>query len=84
MLLWTVMKEEDFLSERNRAEDILLGSLGFDDGAMIVTVEVTSDGYRGTGRWADGETFDFSCDEDLDDLQRWALQILEAREAAPH
>jgi hypothetical protein len=67
---------EDFLSEKNRAEDILLGSLGYGEDARIVKVELTDAGYRGVGKWNDGETFDFECEDEIDDLQRWALDIL--------
>lgn len=67
---------EDFLNEKTRAEDILLGSLGFGEEAKIVSVHITASGYAGKGRWADGEEFDFDCDDDLDDLQQWALTIL--------
>ena len=70
------MKEDDFLSERNRAEDILLGSLGFGEEARIITVEITSDGYKGTAQWTDGESFDFQWDEGVDELQSWALKVL--------
>ena len=68
------MKEE-CLSERIRAEDILLGSLGFAEDASIVTVEVTPSGYQGTAQWQDGEQFRFEWNEEVDDLQRWALEI---------
>lgn len=70
---------EDFLKEENRAEDILLGSLGFGEDASIVSLEVTAHGYRGVGRWADGETFEFESDDELDQLQRWALGLYQAR-----
>ncbi|MCO6432385.1 MAG: hypothetical protein J5J00_16140 [Deltaproteobacteria bacterium] len=69
------MKEE-ILTERIRAEDILLGSLGFAEDASIVTVELTPAGYRGTGKWQDGEQFNFVCEDDVDELQRWALKVL--------
>ena len=68
------MKEE-FLNERNRAEDILLGSLGFGEDAELVTVERTASGYRGTGRWPGGDTFDFESEDELDELQGWALNV---------
>jgi hypothetical protein len=67
----------DDLSPRVRAEDILLGSLGFGEDARIVSVERTAAGYRGVGVWSDGEEFAFTWDEDLDDLQEWALGVLE-------
>lgn len=69
------MSEETF-DERSRAEDILLGSLGYGGDAAIVSIEMTPKGYRGVARWEDGESFNFECDEDIDDLQRWALKVL--------
>lgn len=69
---------EEVISEKQRAEDILLGSLGFGEDARIVSIEVNLGGYKGIGAWADGEKFEFKCDEELDELQRWALGILGA------
>jgi hypothetical protein len=70
----------DDLSPEVRAEDILLGSLGFGEDARILSVERTAEGYRGVGKWPDGEQFDFESDDDLDELQLWALEfILTAR-----
>jgi hypothetical protein len=69
-------KESDDLSPQVRAEDIILGSLGFGEEARIVSIERTPHGYQGIGRWADGEEFPFESDDDLDELQEWALQIL--------
>lgn len=70
--------KEDYLSERNRAEDIILGSLGFGEEASIVSVTLTSQGYQGTGRWPDGEEFQFESDEEPGELERWALKVLAA------
>ncbi|MBX7143415.1 MAG: hypothetical protein K1X79_03110 [Oligoflexia bacterium] len=70
------MVREDFLAERARAEDIILGSLGFGEEASIVSVEILPQGFRGLGRWQDGETFDFESNEELTDLESWALKIL--------
>jgi hypothetical protein len=69
-------KESDDLSPQVRAEDIILGSLGFGEEARIVSIERTADGYKGIGRWADGEQFPFESDDELDELQEWALRIL--------
>lgn len=66
---------EDCLNEKTRAEDILLGSLGFAEEAQILSITASEQGYSGTARWADGEEFDFEYEEGLDDLQRWALEI---------
>ena len=68
--------KEYCLSEKIRAEDILLGSLGLDGDAKIISVESTSRGYRGIARWPDGEELPFQSDEEVDELQRWALKIL--------
>lgn len=76
-------KEGDDLSPQVRAEDIILGSLGFGEEARVVSIERTPEGYRGIGRWADGEEFPFESDDELDELQEWALSILlESKKAA--
>jgi hypothetical protein len=76
-------KEGDDLSPQVRAEDIILGSLGFGEEARVVSIERTPEGYKGIGRWADGEEFPFESDDELDDLQEWALSIvLESKKAA--
>ena len=67
--------KEDFLSERSRAEDILLGSLGFGEDAQLVSLERTAEGYRGTGRWQGGDTFEFESEDEMDELQNWALDV---------
>ena len=72
-------KKDDDLSPQARAEDILLGSLGFGEEATIVSLEKTDHGYRGVGVWPDGEEFQFENDDELDDLQVWALQVLAGR-----
>lgn len=69
-------KNSDDLSPQLRAEDILLGSLGFGQEAKIVRVEKTAAGYSGTGVWPDGERFQFENDDELDPLQIWALTVL--------
>jgi hypothetical protein len=67
---------EEFLDERTRAEDILLGSLGIDGEATILEIKTTDGGYKGRARWGDGEVFDFESDEELTDLEKWAMAIL--------
>lgn len=67
---------EDFLNEKTRAEDIILGSLGFGEGASIISIKRTAEGFAGVGRWFDGERFEFENDDELDALQEWALTIL--------
>lgn len=68
--------EKDILSPNRRAEDVLLGSLGYGEEARIVSVEKMEGGYRGVGKWPDGETFKFESDSELDGLQVWALELL--------
>lgn len=68
---------KDFLNEHTRAEDILLGALGFDEDAKIIEVSLTSnDHYSGTACWGDGEEFSFLSDTVVTDLERWAVGIL--------
>ena len=69
-------KDGDDLSPRVRAEDIILGSLGFGEDARILSVERTSEGYKGIGVWSDGLEFSFESDDELDELQAWALDVL--------
>lgn len=67
---------DEKIDERTRAEDILLGSLGFGEGAKIISVELTDAGYRGIGQFEDGEQFEFESEDEIDALQRWALGIV--------
>jgi hypothetical protein len=67
---------KDDLTPAMRAEDILLGSLGYGEDAKVVTIERTDTGYKGVGIWQDGEEFLFESDDELDELQIWALEIL--------
>ena len=67
---------DDFLNERTRAEDIILGALGFDSDATIVSVTINDEGFTGTGAWSDGEEFEFESDDEPTDIERWALEIL--------
>ncbi len=69
-------KNGDDLSPQVRAEDIVLGSLGFGEEARVVCIERTPEGYKGIGRWSDGEEFPFESDDEIDELTEWALQIL--------
>ena len=71
--------EKDFLSPEKRAEDILLGALGFGEEASILKVARTEDGFSGVGAWPDGETFEFESDEAPSELETWALEILKSR-----
>lgn len=69
-------KDGDDLSPQVRAEDIILGSLGFGEEARVVSIERTPDGYKGIGRWADGEEFTFESEDEIDELTEWALRLL--------
>lgn len=69
-------QSEKILDERTRAEDILLGALGFDCDAVIVSLEETEGGFQGVGRWSDGETFPFESDDELSELEVWAVSVL--------
>lgn len=69
-------KNGDDLSPQVRAEDILLGSLGFGEDARIVSIKRTPTGYSGIGRWSDGSEFSFESEDELDQLQLWALKLV--------
>jgi len=69
-------RDGDDLSPQVRAEDIILGSLGFGEEARIVSIERTPPGYKGIARWSDGEQFSFESDDEVDELTEWALTIL--------
>ncbi len=68
-------KDGDDLSPQVRAEDIILGSLGFGEEARVVSIERIPEGYKGIGRWADGEEFTFESEDEMDELTEWALRI---------
>ncbi len=67
---------DDFLDEVTRAQDILLGALGFGEEAKVLAVAKTECGYAGQGVWPDGEKFDFESSDELSELELWALEIL--------
>lgn len=69
-------ESDDFLDERTRAQDILLGALGFGEEAKILSVLKTECGYAGKGIWPDGEEFDFESTDEPTELELWALDIL--------
>jgi hypothetical protein len=69
-------KGGDDLSPQVRAEDIILGSLGYGEEGRIVSIERTPEGFKGIGRWADGEEFSFHNEDEIDELTEWALGIL--------
>jgi hypothetical protein len=76
-------KDGDDLSPLVRAEDVILGSLGFGEEARVVSIERTSAGYKGVGRWADGEEFPFESDDEMDELTEWALALLLESKGTP-
>ena len=73
----TEKAEKDFLAPGKRAEDILLGALGFGEDARIVSVRRTAEGFAGVGAWPDGEEFPFESEEPPTKLELWALSMLE-------
>lgn len=69
--------KDDCLSERVRAEDIILGTLGFDNDARIIKIKRSGDKFEGMASWPDGEQFKFESEDELSELEIWALTILE-------
>lgn len=70
------LTEKELLAPRQRAEDILLGALGFSEDARIVSIDALENGFCGTGAYSDGEQFSFQSEDELSTLERWALQQL--------
>ncbi len=75
--------DDSFLEQRTRAEDILLGYAGYGEDATIISIERTTDGYTGKGKFRDGEIFEFSSTDEVDELEEWALNILTRSEPDP-
>ena len=69
--------EKDFLAPEKRAEDIILGALGFGEEAKIVSITATPEGFSGKGVWPDGESFSFESEDAPSDLERWAIGVLQ-------
>jgi hypothetical protein len=68
---------DDLEDERSRAEDIILGSLGYGLEAKILWIKETNSGFVGKGKWlSSSEEFDFKSDGDLLELEIWALDVL--------
>lgn len=67
---------EDCLNERTRAEDVLLGSLGFDSDARIVEVRIEGSQFVGIAEWSDGDRFSFESEDELTELEIWAVGVL--------
>ena len=72
------MAKDKCLDQRTRAEDIILGALGFGEEAKIVSIKkaINGNAFSGVARWADGEQFEFHSDEELSEIEIWALNIL--------
>ena len=71
------LEEDEKVDELGRAEDIVLGSLGYGEDAKILSFSVDSDSYRGEAQWSDGEKFDFNSPiEEMNELEKWAVKIL--------
>ncbi|MCB0328644.1 MAG: hypothetical protein KDD70_03240 [Bdellovibrionales bacterium] len=68
--------KEDFLEEHVRAADILLGGLGFGEDAQVIEVTLEGERFFGRGKWADGEEFSFESEDEVTDLEKWAIEIL--------
>jgi hypothetical protein len=79
--LCSYMTNTELDDERTRAEDIILGSLGYGENARILEVQYneTGTGYVGKGVWPDGEEFSFASEEKLEALEYWALKILKVK-----
>lgn len=72
---------EACLDPITRATDILLGALGYDGDAKILSIETTPSGYKGSARWEeDGEEFEFISDEGgVGELERWAIEQIKRK-----
>lgn len=67
---------EECLDKRTRAEDIILGALGYGEEARIISIRRRPAGYEGRGEFSGGECFEFCSDGEMSELEEWALQIL--------
>jgi len=70
------MTSDEFLNKKTRAEDIILGSLGLDIDAHLVSIQKTNSGFSGLASWPNGETFSIISEDELSPLEIWALDIL--------
>jgi hypothetical protein len=70
---------EDFLKPETRANDIILGSLGFASEGRVIVIERYAEGYRGKARFDDGEELEFDSPGPLDQLEEWAIGVLQQR-----
>jgi hypothetical protein len=68
--------KESFLDEKLRAEDILLGALGYGAEATILEISSDESKYWGSGKFADGEIFQFQSEDELTEIEKWAITVL--------
>jgi len=69
-------KNDSWLSERQRAEDIILGGLGFGEDVTILEIKNSTFGFKGKAMYRDGSRIDIRNDDQLSELEIWALTIL--------
>lgn len=70
------MKGDLLLDPLVRAEDIILGALGFGEAASLVSIFQNNDGYTGIARFDDGEEVEFQSDGEVSDVERWAIEVI--------
>ena len=71
------MKEAYELSDLCRAEDILLGALGYSDDAQLEKVLIAGSEINLHGKFlSDGEKFEAIYDCEIGPLENWAIDIL--------
>lgn len=68
--------KDSWLKAHVRAEDIILGSIGLGDDAKLQWVKRTDDGFAGEAKWSDGEVFTFQSDDEMTELEQWAIELL--------
>jgi len=68
--------KESWLNEQERAQDIILGSLGFGEDVKLLSFEETSEGFKGIAIFPDGIEIAIENDGELTHLERWALGVL--------
>lgn len=75
--------KDDFLNERSRAEDIILGGLGFGEEVTIIEIQKTSQGFQGVARDKESDEYPFESEDEVTDLEQWALSVLLKTSSAP-
>jgi hypothetical protein len=67
-------ENDEGLDEVSRAEDVILGSLGFGEDAKIIEFRRDGEVYRGIASWSDGEQFEFeTAVTEMSELELWAV-----------